>query len=144
MTEIASVARRRREAAPRRIAREVVEVLDRFPTHTTLPASDLERAKAWYRDKLEMVPKSEDEGGVYYESGGRTFALFPTPYAGTAKNTAMEWSVDDMEAVVAHLKERGVTFDHYDIPGSSGRATSPRWGRSRQPGSRTARTTSCR
>jgi catechol 2,3-dioxygenase-like lactoylglutathione lyase family enzyme len=95
----------------------VVEVLDRFPTHTTLPASDLERAKAWYRDKLEMVPKSEDEGGVYYESGGRTFALFPTPYAGTAKNTAMEWSVDDVQAVVAHLKERGVTFDHYDIPG---------------------------
>ena len=92
-------------------------MLDRFPTHTTLPASDLERAKAWYRDKLEMVPKSEDEGGVYYESGGCTFALFPTPYAGTAKNTAMEWSVDDVEAVVAHLKKRGVTFDHYDIPG---------------------------
>ena len=92
-------------------------MLDRFPTHTTLPASDLERAKAWYRDKLEMVPKSEDEGGVYYESGGRTFALFPTPYAGTAKNTAMEWSVDDVEAVVAHLKELGVSFDHYDIPG---------------------------
>jgi catechol 2,3-dioxygenase-like lactoylglutathione lyase family enzyme len=95
----------------------VVEVLDRFPTHTTLPASDLERAKAWYRDKLEMVPKSEDPGGAYYESGGRSFALFPTPYAGTAKNTAMEWSVDDVEAVVAHLKERGVTFDRYDIPG---------------------------
>jgi catechol 2,3-dioxygenase-like lactoylglutathione lyase family enzyme len=92
-------------------------LLDRFPTHTTLPASDLERAKAWYRDKLEMVPKSEDEGGVYYESGGRTFALFPTPYAGTAKNTAMEWSVDDVEAVVAHLKELSVSFDHYDIPG---------------------------
>jgi catechol 2,3-dioxygenase-like lactoylglutathione lyase family enzyme len=99
------------------ISQEVVDVLDRFPTHTTLPASDLERAKAWYRDKLEFVPKEEDAGGVYYESGGRSFALFQTPYAGTAQNTAMEWSVDDVEKVVAHLKDRGVTFDTYDIPG---------------------------
>ena len=92
-------------------------MLNRFQTHTTLPASDLERAKAWYRDKLEFEPKSEDAGGVYYESGGGSFALFQTPYAGTAQNTAMEWSVDDVEAVVSHLKSRGVTFDTYDIPG---------------------------
>jgi catechol 2,3-dioxygenase-like lactoylglutathione lyase family enzyme len=76
-------------------------MLDRFPTHTTLPASDMERAKAWYREKLEMVPKSEDAGGAYYESGGRSFALFQTPYAGTAQNTAMEWSVDDVEAATS-------------------------------------------
>lgn len=96
---------------------EVVELLDRFPPHATLPVSDLERAKAWYRDKLGLVPKEEDPGGLYYETGGGMFALFPTPFAGTAKNTAMEWSVDDVSAVVADLKGRGVTFDHYDMPG---------------------------
>ena len=100
-----------------RIAREVVELLDRFPAHATIPVSDLERAKAWYRDKLGLVPKEEDPGGAYFETGGSTFALFPTPFAGTAKNTAMEWSVDDVSAAVSELKGRGVVFDHYDMPG---------------------------
>jgi catechol 2,3-dioxygenase-like lactoylglutathione lyase family enzyme len=92
-------------------------VLDQFSTRTTLPVSDLERAKAWYKDKLGLTPKSEDLGGAQYQTGGTSFALFPTPFAGTAKNTAMEWAVDDTERVVAELKSRGVTFDHYDIPG---------------------------
>jgi catechol 2,3-dioxygenase-like lactoylglutathione lyase family enzyme len=92
-------------------------MLDRFTPHTTLPVSDLERAKAWYKDKLGLTPKSEDPGGAWYESGGGTFSLFPTPYAGTAQNTAMEWSVEGIMDVIEELKGRGVTFDHYDIPG---------------------------
>jgi catechol 2,3-dioxygenase-like lactoylglutathione lyase family enzyme len=100
-----------------RIVQEVVEMLDRFPPRTTLPVSDLERAKAWYKDKLGLVPTNEDPGGASYEVAGGRFALFPTPFAGTAKNTAMEWSVDDIDAVVADLKGRGVVFDHYDMPG---------------------------
>ena len=103
-------------AAPSLSALEVVELLDKFAPHATLAVSDLERAKAWYRDKLGFVPKQEDVGGAYYESGGTMFAIFPTPYAGTAKNTALEWSVDDISAVVADLKGRGVTFDRYDMP----------------------------
>ena len=92
-------------------------MLDRFTSHTTLAVSDMERAKAWYADKLGMKPTSEDPGGAWYESGGATFALFPTPYAGTAQNTVMEWSVDDVEREVAELKERGVTFDTFDMEG---------------------------
>ena len=88
-----------------------------FPAHTTVPVSDMERAKAWYRDKLGLTPKSEDPGGAWYESGGQGFALFPTPYAGTAQNTCMEWSVKDIKAMVEELKGRGVTFEHYDMPG---------------------------
>ena len=92
-------------------------MLDRFTPHTTLPVSDMERAKAWYAEKLGMKPVSEDPGGAWYESGGVSFALFPTQYAGTAQNTAMEWSVEDIQAVVTDLKERGVVFDHYDMEG---------------------------
>ena len=92
-------------------------MLDRYTPHTTLAVSDMERAKAWYADKLGMKPTSEDPGGAWYESGGATFALFPTPYAGTAQNTVMEWSVDDVEREVAELKERGVTFDTFDMEG---------------------------
>lgn len=88
-----------------------------FPAHTTVPVSDIERAKAWYKDKLGLTPKSEDPGGAWYESGGSDFALFPTPFAGTAQNTCMEWSVKDIKATVEELKGQGVTFEHYDMPG---------------------------
>ena len=66
-------------------------MLDQYKPHTTIAVSDLERAKAWYADKLDLKPVSEDMGGSWYESGGVQFALFPSPFAGTAKNTVMEW-----------------------------------------------------
>ena len=92
-------------------------MLDQFKAHTTLAVSDMERAKAWYGDKLGMNPTSEDVGGAWYESGGVTFSLFPTPFAGTAQNTVMEWTVDDVEKEVGELKGRGVTFDTFDMEG---------------------------
>lgn len=92
-------------------------MLDRYAPHTTIAVSDMERAKAWYAEKLDMKPVEEDEGGAWYECGGGKFALFPTPYAGTAQNTVMEWSVDDVRSVVDWLKGRGVTFDTFEMEG---------------------------
>ena len=38
--------------------------------------------------------------------------------AGTNQATAVTWVVgDDMEGVVRALKVKGVTFEHYDMPG---------------------------
>ena len=92
-------------------------MIDQFATHATLAVSDLERAKTWYAEKLGLTPASEDPGGVRYESGGSAFTLFPTPYAGTAKNTVMEWTVDDVEKEVTELKGRGVSFDTFEMEG---------------------------
>ena len=92
-------------------------MLEQFATHATLAVSDIERAKTWYAQKLGLTPASEDPGGVRYESGGGAFTLFPTPYAGTAKNTVMEWTVDDVEKEVTELKSRGVSFDTFEMEG---------------------------
>jgi catechol 2,3-dioxygenase-like lactoylglutathione lyase family enzyme len=92
-------------------------MLDRYAPHTTIAVSDLERAKAWYAEKLGLTPTTEDMGGAWYETGGGRFALFPTPYAGTAQNTVMEWTVDDAVAVVEYLKGRGVVFDTFEMEG---------------------------
>ena len=83
----------------------------------TLPAADIERAKAWYKDKLGLTPKEEDPGGVMYETGGTRWAIFPTPHAGTATNTAMGWRVPDVKAAVDELKSSGVTFETFDAEG---------------------------
>ena len=43
---------------------------------TRLPAQDLDRARAWYADKLGLEPSDEREGGLLYRMGRGEFALF--------------------------------------------------------------------
>jgi len=97
--------------------------------HATIPAADLERARAFYADKLGLTPAREEPAGLVYEGpGGAWFRLFPTPSAGTAQHTIAGWAVDDIEAEVAELKARGVVFEEYDLPGLrtvDGIATTP-------------------
>jgi hypothetical protein len=43
--------------------------------------------------------------------------MYPTPNAGTSKASQAFWQVQDVEAEVAELKERGVKFEEHDMPG---------------------------
>jgi catechol 2,3-dioxygenase-like lactoylglutathione lyase family enzyme len=91
-------------------------MLDAFPIHATAAAVDLDRARRWYEDKLGLVPAREDPGGVWYRFAGETWLyLYGTPSAGTARNTIAGWTVRDIEAVMAELRGRGVTFEDYDL-----------------------------
>jgi catechol 2,3-dioxygenase-like lactoylglutathione lyase family enzyme len=92
-------------------------ILQDCEAHATLPAADMQRAMTWYREKLGLTPKEEDVNGAYYETGGTKWGLFPTPYAGTAKNTQMEWRVPDVRAAVDELKSKGVTFETFEAEG---------------------------
>jgi catechol 2,3-dioxygenase-like lactoylglutathione lyase family enzyme len=85
--------------------------------HATLPASDFVRAKAWYAEKLDLLPiaKDDEPGGAWYESGGVRFLLYQSTFAGTNRATAASFAVDDFAAAVAFLRERGVTFEEYDF-----------------------------
>lgn len=82
-----------------------------------LAASDLDRAKAWYRDKLGFEPEREFEGEIaIYASGGKGFSVYRTQAAGTAKNTVAGWRVKDLRAEMSALRQRGLTFEDYDLP----------------------------
>jgi catechol 2,3-dioxygenase-like lactoylglutathione lyase family enzyme len=84
-----------------------------------LAASNLERARAWYAEKLGLEPYRAYEGELLvYRSGQTHLSVYRTPSAGTAKNTVAEWHVDDLRAEVAALRARGVVFEEYDF-GSS-------------------------
>jgi catechol 2,3-dioxygenase-like lactoylglutathione lyase family enzyme len=84
---------------------------------TRLPARDLERAKAFYRDKLGLEPIEERPGGARYRCGNSYFALFQSAGAPSGTHTQMGWEVKDIEATVAELRRRGVVFEEYDLPG---------------------------
>jgi catechol 2,3-dioxygenase-like lactoylglutathione lyase family enzyme len=86
-----------------------------FPT---IPATDLERAKRWYADKLGLKPTRETPAGVMYMvAGGTGFLLYQTQFAGKAPNTLMGFETADVEGDVAALKQKGVKFEEYDMPG---------------------------
>jgi predicted enzyme related to lactoylglutathione lyase len=86
---------------------------------TMLPASDVERAKQWYADTLDLKPNAEDPSGVQYLAGdGTEFWVYPSEFAGTNQATAMGFMAKDLNAEMDALKARGVTFEEYDIPGA--------------------------
>jgi catechol 2,3-dioxygenase-like lactoylglutathione lyase family enzyme len=84
---------------------------------TRLPARDLERARRFYADKLGLEPIEGRPGGLKYRCGNGYFALFHSAGAPSGQHTQMGWEVEDIEAVVAELKRRGVVFEEYDLPG---------------------------
>jgi predicted enzyme related to lactoylglutathione lyase len=88
------------------------------PVVPYIPVKDVARARQFYETKVGLVPREEVEGGVAYTCGhGSWLFLYPTPNAGTSKASQLFWSVPDVEAEVAELKARGVTFEDYDMPG---------------------------
>ena len=86
---------------------------------TMIPASDIERAKKWYADTLDLKPTSEDpNAGVQYRMGeGTEFWLYPSNFAGTNQATAMGFLAQDLQAEMDDLKRKGARFEEYDIPG---------------------------
>jgi len=84
---------------------------------TRLPAQDLERARAFYAEKLGLEPAEEREGGLRYVFSNGEFALFESAGSATGDHTQMGWEVEDIEATVHELRSRGVVFEEYDLPG---------------------------
>ena len=83
-----------------------------------IPAADLERARGFYADKLGLTPAMENPGGLLYTTaGGTTFFVYLTEFAGQAGHTIAQIHVADVAREVEELKARGITFEHYDMPG---------------------------
>jgi catechol 2,3-dioxygenase-like lactoylglutathione lyase family enzyme len=87
----------------------------------TLAVKDIESAKKFYEGTLGLskVP-GDDPGGLMYKSGDSLVFIYQSEFAGTNKATAAGWGVgDDIVKIVEELKAKGVTFEHYDLPGAT-------------------------
>jgi catechol 2,3-dioxygenase-like lactoylglutathione lyase family enzyme len=83
---------------------------------TRLPAQDLDRARAFYAERLGLEPVDERPGGLLYRGESGEFALFLSTGRSSGDHTQMAFEVDDIEAAVADLRARGVVFEAYDAP----------------------------
>ena len=84
---------------------------------TRLPAQDLDRARRWYAEKLDLLPAEERDGGLRYVCAAGVFCLFASTGSSDATFTQMAFNVDDIEATMAQMRGRGVVFEEFGIPG---------------------------
>lgn len=86
----------------------------------TLAVSDMGRARDFYENTLGLrqapgLPEGADAGAVVYQAGSSAVLVYQSAYAGTNKATAASWGVgDDFDTIVDDLRNKGVTFEHYD------------------------------
>src|SRR5581483_6244324 len=90
----------------------------------TIAVSDLSRARDFYENKLGLEQTEggpADPGAVVYRSGTSAVLVYQSQYAGTNEATAASWGVgDDLDEIVRSLKDKGVSFEHYDdLPGTT-------------------------
>ncbi len=82
----------------------------------TIPAANIERAKKFYTEKLGFKPnETVPTGEVIFKSGGSSFLLYESKFAGTAKSTAMTFQTDNLEREMRDLRNKGVKFEDYDM-----------------------------
>ena len=92
-------------------------MLNNTPIAARLPVQDMERAGAFYAEKLGLEPSEERPGGLLYRCPNGEFALFQSAGAASGTFTQMGFTVDDVAATVAELRRRGVVFEEVDLPG---------------------------
>ena len=87
----------------------------------TIAVTDIDVARKFYAETLGLV-QSGSEGPclLSFNSGGATLLVYESAYAGSNQATCATWAVgDDIDAIVRALKEKGVVFEHYDLPSTT-------------------------
>jgi catechol 2,3-dioxygenase-like lactoylglutathione lyase family enzyme len=83
-----------------------------------IAVKNLETAKKFYEETLGLTQiGAEGQEVIVFRSGSSTIYVYKSQYAGTNQATALTWVVDkEIEGIVRKLKDKGVTFEHYDMP----------------------------
>lgn len=88
------------------------------PVHASLPASDLVRAERFYGDTLGLdIERDKTGSGFMARSGEGCWMYVYQTEARAGSATQAVFTVRDVESVVSDLREHGVRFEEYDLPG---------------------------
>jgi predicted enzyme related to lactoylglutathione lyase len=95
--------------------------LQKSQAFAKLPASDIDRAKRFYSEKLGLTPSFEMPPRHFtFDCGGSLVLLFPSQGRASGDHDQIAWLVADIEDEVRTLKARGVEFGApYDDPGAT-------------------------
>ena len=82
---------------------------------TTVAVTDLDQAKAFYRDRLGLQLLDEQPFAIRFGAGNGTQVSVRRGQPNVGQ-TVGHFEVDDIEAVVRDLTGRGVIFQEYETP----------------------------
>jgi catechol 2,3-dioxygenase-like lactoylglutathione lyase family enzyme len=78
-----------------------------------LATRDAARAKAFYRDTLELRLVSEDEFALVFDAAGTMLRIATVQELAAAKYTVLGWEVADIVGTAKDLQKAGVKLEHY-------------------------------
>ena len=94
-------------------------MLSDSPITPTIAVKDIEAAKKFYAETLGLKQVNENMGGVTYQCGNTQLFVYSSQFAGTNQATYVVWIVDDVDTEVADLKSKGISFERYELPGTT-------------------------
>ena len=83
-----------------------------------IAVKDLDRARSFYEETLGLT--TIDRLGkelVSMKSGDTRIDVYRSEFAGSNQATALTFNVDDIASEVRGLRDKGVSFEHYDLDG---------------------------
>jgi catechol 2,3-dioxygenase-like lactoylglutathione lyase family enzyme len=88
-------------------------MLNRFSLNPVLPAQDGDRARAFYRDVLglDLLSGPTDDPMMFTAGGGTSLVVTEIPDRTPPPYPMVAFLVEDIEALVDELTERGATFE---------------------------------
>ena len=72
-----------------------------------------EQARAFYENTLGLTLVSDEEYALVFDANGTTLRVQKSGPFTPHKFTSLGWHVDDIEATMSELRERGVVFEQY-------------------------------
>ena len=83
----------------------------------TVAVHDLAVARKFYEGALGLTVEAENSEVLTFKAGQFTLFVYRSQFAGSNQATAVTWMTgNQIEAIAADLKSRGVVFEHYDMP----------------------------
>lgn len=80
--------------------------------------ADLGRARRFYEQTLGLTVANDMGEVLSFATGGTHLVVYRSNEAGSNRANAVVWGVgDEIETIVADLRDKGVHFEHYDMDG---------------------------
>ena len=85
----------------------------------TVAVKDLNAARRFYEGTLGLeLTAAQEQEALTYRAGSSKLLVYRSQFAGSNNATATTWLAgNDIEKIVEGLRGKGVTFEHYDMPG---------------------------
>ena len=102
-----------KESEPKQIKQEVL-MFKNTHAFSGFSVDDIQKAKKFYGQTLELDLSETEEGIALRIAGGGQVFIYPKPNHTPASFTILNFPVVDIEQAVGELTKRGVRFEKYD------------------------------